>query len=194
MLRLPSGRKACQAGSLQKPGRLFSILTSPVVSSDSSVLTAQTFLPVTLSLTFCNHEILMTDIEFKVQFMSESSGGKGSCKSTAFQVIEGFQSGAVQQLSGRARRSGTSRGSVSTEHGAAGSLCAGVGASGTAVPSTQQFPACRCLGPEGAGRAPRCSLQACGLQLAAAGSAAQPGRTLSTLAEASGKLFFLFPQ
>lgn len=84
MLQLPSGREACQAGLLQKPGRLFSALTSPMVSSDSSVLAAQTFFPVTLSLTFCNHEILMTDIEFKVQFMSESSGGKGSCKGTAF--------------------------------------------------------------------------------------------------------------
>lgn len=39
---------------------------------------------LTLSLTFCNHEILMTDIEFKVQFVSESFGGKGSCKGTAF--------------------------------------------------------------------------------------------------------------
>lgn len=137
MLWLPSGGEACQAGPLQKLGRVFSALTSPVVSSDSSVLTAQTFLPVTLSLTFCNHEILMTDIEFKVQFMSESSGGKGSCKGTAFQVIEGFWSGAVQQLSGRVRRSRISHGSVSAEHEAAGSLHAGVGASSVAVPSTR---------------------------------------------------------
>lgn len=84
MLQLPSGREACQAGLVQKLGRLFSALTSPMVSSDSSVLAARTFFPVTLSLKFCNHEILMTDIEFKVQFMSESSGGKGSCKGTAF--------------------------------------------------------------------------------------------------------------
>lgn len=194
MLWLPSGGEACQAGSLQKLGRVFSALTSPVVSSDSSVLTAQTFLPVTLSLTFCNHEILMTDIEFKVQFMSESSGGKGSCKGTAFQVIEGFWSGAVQQLSGRVRRSGISRGSVSVEHEAAGTLRAGIGASSVAVPGTQQFPACGCLGPGRAGRAPRCSLRACRLQLAAAGSAAQLGWTLSTPVEASGKIFFLFPR
>lgn len=44
----------------------------------------QTLLPLTLSLTFCNHEILMTNIEFKVQFVSESFGGKGSCKGTVF--------------------------------------------------------------------------------------------------------------
>lgn len=45
----------------------------------------QTLLPLTLSLTFCNHEILMTDIEFKVQFVSESfSGKKGSSKGTVF--------------------------------------------------------------------------------------------------------------
>lgn len=49
----------------------------------------QTFLPLTLSLTFCNHEILMTDIEFKVQFVSEAFGGKGSCKGTIFKEIEG---------------------------------------------------------------------------------------------------------
>lgn len=36
----------------------------------------------------------MTDIEFKVQFMCESSGGKGGCKSTAAQAIEqGFGAG-----------------------------------------------------------------------------------------------------
>jgi len=50
----------------------------------------------------------MTDIEFKAQFMSESSGGKGSCKGAAFQVIEGLRSGAAQQLSGHAWCSGIS--------------------------------------------------------------------------------------
>lgn len=153
-----------------------------MVSSDSSVLTAQTFLPVTLSLTFCNCEILMTDIEFKLQFMSESSGGKGSCKGTAFQVIEGFRSKAVQQLSGCAWHSGISRSSVSR---VAGSLCTGVGVFGAAVPGTQVSG--------GAGGAPQCSLWAYGLQLAGTGSAAQPGRTLSTPAEAGDKIFFIFP-
>lgn len=47
---------------------------------ESSILPMQTRLPLTLSLTFCNHEILMTNIEFKVQFVSGSFGGKGSCK------------------------------------------------------------------------------------------------------------------
>lgn len=49
-------------------------------TSESSILSMQTRLPLTLSLTFCNHEILMTNIEFKVQFVSGSCGGKGSCK------------------------------------------------------------------------------------------------------------------
>lgn len=49
-------------------------------TSESSILPMQTLLPLTLSLTFCNHEILMTNIEFKVQFVSGSRGGKGSCK------------------------------------------------------------------------------------------------------------------
>lgn len=48
-------------------------------TSESSILPMQTRLPLTLSLTFCNHEILMTNIEFKVQFVSGSFGGKGSC-------------------------------------------------------------------------------------------------------------------
>lgn len=52
----------------------------------------QTLLPLTLSLTFCNHEILMTDIEFKVQFVSESFGGKGSCKGTVLKEL-GVQTG-----------------------------------------------------------------------------------------------------
>lgn len=30
----------------------------------------------------------MTDIEFKVQFVSESLGGKGSCKGTVFKEME----------------------------------------------------------------------------------------------------------
>lgn len=38
----------------------------------------------------------MTDIEFKIQFMSESSGGKGSCKGTAFHMTEGFQRGRAR--------------------------------------------------------------------------------------------------
>lgn len=88
MLQLPSGSTACQAGSLQTGETL--------QCSDSSLLATQTFLPVTLSLTFCNHEILMTDIEFKIQFMSESSGGKGSCKGTAFHMTEGFQRGRAR--------------------------------------------------------------------------------------------------
>lgn len=189
MLRLPSGREACQAGSLQNPGRLFSALTSPVVSSDSSFLTAPTILPVTLSLTFCNHEILMTDIEFKAQFMSESSGGKGSCKGTAFQVIEGFRSGAVQHLSCRGRRSG-----INVEHGVAGSLRVVAGMSSLAVPGTWPFLARRCPEPGGAGGALWRSSWPCRLHLAAAGFGVPPGRMLSTLAEASGKRFFLFPQ
>lgn len=41
----------------------------------------------------------MTDIEFRVQFMSESSGRKGSCKGKAFKVTEGLGSAAEQQLS-----------------------------------------------------------------------------------------------
>lgn len=38
----------------------------------------------------------MTDIEFKAQFMSESSGRKGSCKGNAFRVMGGLRSGASQ--------------------------------------------------------------------------------------------------
>lgn len=65
------------------PSHLVCRLPSPR-TSESSILPMQTLLPLTLSLTFCNHEILMTNIEFKVQFVSESFGGKGSCKGTVF--------------------------------------------------------------------------------------------------------------
>lgn len=51
----------------------------------------QTLLPLTLSLTFCNHEILMTVIEFKAQFVSESFSGKGSCKGTVFKEMAGWR-------------------------------------------------------------------------------------------------------
>lgn len=163
-------------------GRVFSALTAPAVSSDSSILTAQAFLPVTLSLTFCNHEILMTDIEFKVQFMSESSGRKGSCKGAAFQVMEGFQSGAARldqpqrcehralggweplRRCGHVQRSGHRHAAVVT---------------GTQV--TQDGGSWRGPAVFAAGRR------------AAAGSDVWPGRTSRTPVEASGEIFFLFP-
>lgn len=75
--------------------------------------------------------------------------------------MEGFQSGAVQQLSGSAWRSGISHGSGNVECRAAGSLHAGISTSSSAVPSTQV---------SGPGvLAGLCSPWACGVQLDATG-------------------------
>lgn len=166
---------------VSEAGRVFSALTAPAVSSDSSILTAQAFLPVTLSLTFCNHEILMTDIEFKVQFMSESSGRKGSCKGAAFQVMEGFQSRAARWDQPRRcehhARGGWEplrwRGHVwRGGHWHAAVTCTQV---------TQDGGSWRGAAVFAAGRR------------AAAGSDARPGRTSRMPVEASGEIFFLFP-
>lgn len=75
--RAGSSQAACQAALAPGQAACGSSLSG---RPDSSILTVQTLLLLTLSLTFCNHEILMVDIEFKVQFMSGSSAGKGSCK------------------------------------------------------------------------------------------------------------------
>lgn len=81
------GAAACHTGLPQRlPTHLVCRLPSPQ-TSESSILPMQALLPLTLSLTFCNHEILMTDIEFKVQFVSESFGGKGSWKGTVFKEM-----------------------------------------------------------------------------------------------------------
>lgn len=83
-LRSVRSHRHCHTGLPQRlPSHLVCRFPSPR-TSESSILPMQTLLPLTLSLTFCNHEILMTNIEFKVQFVSESFGGKGSCKGTVF--------------------------------------------------------------------------------------------------------------
>ena len=47
----------------------------------------------------------MTDIEFKVQFVSESfSGKKGSCKGTVFRETEGWRAGWRSRRWGRGGR------------------------------------------------------------------------------------------
>lgn len=68
----------------------------------------------------------MTDIEFKAQFMSESSGRKGSCKGNAFRVMGGTQERGIAALPQGSR--GLCAGSVCPTAlqqcpGAAGALC-----------------------------------------------------------------------
>lgn len=85
------GAATCHTGLPQRlPNHLVCPLPPPQ-TSESSILPMQTLLPLTLSLTFCNHEILMTVIEFKVQFVSESFSGKGSCKGTVFKEMAGWR-------------------------------------------------------------------------------------------------------
>lgn len=124
MPQLPPARSlsGCIAPAPRSPRCAACCLLLPP-SSDSCVGTAQAFLPATLPLAFCNHEILMTESGVKVQSVSESSGGQGTWNGRALPVAATPGAG----LCGSSQ-AGTACGGLG--RGAAGSLCTGTQVSG----------------------------------------------------------------
>lgn len=118
----------------------------------------------------------MTDIEFRVQFMSESSGRKGSCKGKAFKVTEGLRVGPSSSC--HAVRGVALDWQRWCECRVAGSLRAGVGVPGAFI--SQGLQGCPVL------HSLRCGLSAL--------ESAHSRRMVSTPSEASSKISFLLPQ